>query len=89
MGSSNQTRYVDSDKLIMALHNLHPAVATGYSSGLLDQQINQLILNAMVNSFTSFKHQMIEAISQASVPYDKCMLCVQRDSCIPPDPRLP
>jgi hypothetical protein len=89
MGNSNQARYVDADKLKMALYSLHPAVGASYSSGLLDQQVNQLILNALTNSFESFKHQLINAIDQASVPYDKCMLCVQRDSCIPPDPRLP
>ena len=89
MGSSNQARYVDSDKLIMALRNIYPATSTGYSSGMVDQQINNLIQQGMMGSLESFKHQIIAAIEQASVPYDKCMLCVQRDSCIPPDPRLP
>lgn len=89
MGSSNQTRYVDADKLTIALRGMFPATSSGYSSGMVDQQVNNLIQQAMMSSLESFKNQIITAIEQASVPYDKCMLCVQRDSCIPPDPRLP
>ena len=89
MGSANQTRYVDADKLIMALRTIYPATSTSYSSGMVDQQINNLIQQAMAGSLDNFKHQIIAAIEQSATTYDKCMLCVQRDSCIPPDPRLP
>lgn len=89
MGSSNQTRYVDADKLKLALSSFYPVSNTQYSSSLVETQINQLISMTMSSALESFKHQIIKAIDQASVPYDKCMLCVQRDSCIPPDPRLP
>lgn len=86
MGSSPQARYVDADKLRLALESLYPAASTGYSTSQVEQQINNLVHNAITMSLNSFKHQIIQAIDQASVPYDKCMLCVQRDSCIPEHP---
>lgn len=89
MGSANQTRYVDADRLVAAIQRIYPAVGGNYSSGLIDQQVNQIVSSALSGSLEMFKQQIIGAIQEASQPYDKCMLCVQRDSCIPPDPRLP
>lgn len=86
MGSSNQARYVDADQLVDQLRNIYPLVSTSYSHGGTDQIINGLIQTALVNSLEGFKNQIIRAIEQSSVPYDKCMLCVQRDSCIPEHP---
>lgn len=86
MGSSNQTRYVDANQLVDKLRSVYPVASTGYSSGMLDQQVNNLLQSALMNTLESFKSQLIQAIEQSSVPYDKCMLCVQRDSCIPEHP---
>lgn len=86
MGSSPQAQYVDANRLKLALESLYPTASTGYSSSQVEQQINNLVHNAMITSLNMFKQQIIQAIDQASVPYDKCMLCVQRDSCIPEHP---
>jgi hypothetical protein len=86
MGNSYQTKYVDADKLAQAISRIYVSAGVGYSSGLLDQQINQLVSNAIQGSLEIFKHQILDAIAEASSPYDKCMLCVQRDSCIPEHP---
>lgn len=86
MGSDSKARYVDAERLISALRSFYPAVSTSYTSSMVEQQINNMIQMAVSGSLENFKHQLIAAIEQASVPYDKCMLCVQRDSCIPPHP---
>lgn len=79
-------RYIDAEKLKIALSTMYPAVGTSYSSGQVENQINMLISGALMNALESFKHQIINAIDQAATPYDKCLLCVQKDSCIPPHP---
>lgn len=86
MGSSNQARYVDAEQLVDQLRSIYPLVSTSYSHGGIDQAINGLIKTALVNSLEGFKNQIIQAIERSSVPYDKCMLCVQRDSCVPEHP---
>lgn len=86
MGNSPEKRYVDADKLMVSLNNLYPAIAMQYSSNQIESQINQLIQASLTNAFMSFKMQLVGAIDHAAVPYDKCMLCVQRDSCKPEHP---
>jgi hypothetical protein len=86
MGSNNQTRYIDADKLKEALASMYADSGTKYTNGQIESQINQMISGAIMISLEAFKHQIIDAIDKASVPYDKCMLCVQRDSCIPQHP---
>lgn len=83
---AEKARYVDVDKLKMALMNIYPAMPSNYSSSVLEGQINQLIGQGVFQALESFKQQIVGAIEQAGVPYDKCMLCVQRDSCIPEHP---
>lgn len=83
---AEKTKYVDAEKLIASLRNIHINNGSSYSSSLLENHINQLIDNAIRVSLDTFKYQVIKAIEEASVPYDKCMLCVQRDSCIPDHP---
>lgn len=84
---SEKARYVNAEQLKIALRSTYPAIGTNYASGMLDQQVNQLIANSLLSAFETFKNQLINAIDQASEPYDKCMLCVQRDSCLPPEIR--
>lgn len=86
MGSDDKARYVDAEKLKIEILGIYPGVPSNYSSSQIEQQINQLVGMAMVNAFESFKTQLAEAIYRASKPYDKCMLCVQRDACIPEHP---
>jgi hypothetical protein len=66
--------------------NIYPSISPSYSSGLVETQINTLISGALTNALLSFKMQLASAIDQAAMPYDKCMLCVKRDSCIPEHP---
>lgn len=83
---AEKARYVDVDKLKIALMNIYPAMPNSYSSSLIETQVNQLIGQGLFQALESFKQQLITAVDQAAAPYDKCMLCVQRDSCIPEHP---
>jgi len=79
-------RYVDVDALKQALVTMYVPVNLGYSNGPLESHVNQMVSQALINTLTSFKLQLAEAIEKAAKPYDKCMLCVQRDSCVPEHP---
>lgn len=86
MGNSDQKKYVDSDKLKMAILNMPIPCSSNYSNGNFEREINQMISSSLINSFTQLQSALVNAIDQAAVPYDKCMLCVQRDSCVPDHP---
>lgn len=86
MGSSNQAKYIDAEKLKMEVYGIYPGSSSNYSSSPIETQINQLVGAAVLNAFEGFKSQLAMAIDRAAVPYDQCMLCVKRDSCVPEHP---
>jgi hypothetical protein len=85
MGSANEKRYIDADLFARTIDSIYPAIPTLYCSSPLEQQVNQLVQQALLNGLMNFKSQIRDAIEQAAVPYDKCMLCVQRDCQVPPN----
>jgi hypothetical protein len=87
MADSSKARYVDANTFIMAIQNCPTVVGNyGYSSDPLTQAINQTMSRAIMEALEQFKRNLSAAVYQASVPYDKCMLCVQKDACIPEHP---
>jgi hypothetical protein len=85
MGSANEKRYIDADLLTRSLDFMYPSIPTQYCSSQLEGQVNQLVHQALLGAFMSFKTQLRDMVEQAAVPYDKCMLCVQRDCQVPPN----
>jgi len=83
---SKEGRYVDVDALKIALMGIYPTSNGSYANGIVEQQIANMINTTMLQSLDAFKHQLISAIEKAGKPYDKCMLCVQRDTCVPEHP---
>jgi hypothetical protein len=76
---SQEKRYVDVNKLKNALLGMYPAVSSGsYSSGQLDQQVQQLISSALISTLNDFKMQLARAIEEAAEPYSQCMLCTRK-----------
>jgi hypothetical protein len=90
MANNAQGKYVDADLIAVAIHNMNTHFTSynnGYGSTNIDSQINGLINQAVNSALLQFKNNLASAIMMSARPYDKCMLCVQRDSCPPPDPR--
>lgn len=86
MGNNNQTRYIDADVLIHLLYNTMPNIAPTYSGDALGQAMDNKINTQVYQAFQSFISNLQAQIERSAVTYDKCMLCVQRDSCIPEHP---
>jgi hypothetical protein len=83
---AEKARYVDADKLIDAIRGIYVNTGSHYSSGAVDSQINSMISHGITEAMQSLKMALACAIDNAAESYDKCMLCVQKDSCIPPHP---
>lgn len=83
---AEEKRYVDADKLIEALRMMPIPSGSSYHNGALESQISQMINTCLSSSFIEFKEQLLRLVQGASSQYDKCMLCVQRDTCIPEHP---
>jgi len=79
-------RYIDADKLVEALRVMSIPCGSGYYNGQLEPIISQMINTCMSAGFIEFRETLMRLVMEASEPYDKCLLCVQRDSCIPEHP---
>ena len=82
---SEKTRYIDADAMAQVLRDLPISYYHNSYSGQLDGAVNTLLNQAITGALYSFKEQLANAVATAGKPYDKCLLCVQRDSCIPPN----
>jgi len=82
---SEKTRYIDASSLTSAIDRMNIGYHGNYASGQLDSAVNMLVGQAVNSALIHFKEQLKQAIMSASMPYDKCMLCVQRDGCVPPN----
>lgn len=82
---SEKTRYVDADLLAQAIRDMPFTYYHNSYSGQLDGAVNTLINQAVTGALYSFKEQLANTLAVAGKPYDKCLLCVQRDSCVPPN----
>lgn len=83
---SEKAKYVDADALKAALYSclVHPSIP--YSSDPIAQAVLQQVQPMIRDALTGMIHNIVQAVDRASKPYDKCMLCVQRDACIPEHP---
>jgi len=82
---SEKTRYIDANAVALAIDTINVGFYPSYSSGQLDSAVNMLVGQAVNGALMHFKEQLKQALLSASKPYDKCMLCVQRDGCVPPN----
>lgn len=81
---SEKARFVDATALAMAVRTMPHSHSSSYSGGAVDTVVNQLISTAVMGAMIEFKMRLADAIEQAGQPYDKCMLCVQRDCDVVP-----